>query len=141
MSPVFTVKSASQKSTKQTEYGPMQSIDLVLQEYGTVEEIGAEWYTKATTPLPQPGSQLEGEIQPSQYGRKFKKAASGFGGGRAGGGRSPEESRRIVRQHSQSRALQYVEFAHQRGTLPDDFKLADLTPIIDFFFRDVWGGA
>lgn len=134
--PTFTVKQATQKKTVEGQHGQMQVIDLVLQEYGVAETTGAEWFTKASTPLPQPGSTLEGEISPSQYGMKFRKAQQGAGGGGFRAGRSPEESRRIVRQHSQSRALQYVEFAHTRGTLPEDFKLADLTPIIDFFHQD-----
>jgi hypothetical protein len=135
----FTVTQAAQKKTLDGKHGPMQVISLALQEYGA-EPVTAEWFTKAETPIPQPGSKLEGDVSPSEYGLKFKKAqAGGFNGG-GPRGRSPEESRRIVRQHSEHMAILYVEFAHLRGTLPEGFKLGDLTPIIDFFHKDAMEG-
>lgn len=135
--PAFTVKEATQKSTKQTDYGQMQSIELVLQEYGVAETTKAEWYTKGTTPLPQPGSQLEGELHPSQYGLKFKKTP--VGGPPRAGGRSPEETRQIVRQHSQMVALQYATLRHAQGKL-QDFTWNDFKKIIDAFDRDALEG-
>jgi hypothetical protein len=132
----YVVKSAVQKSTKETEYGPMQTIALVLTEYGKDEDIAAEWYTKATTPIPQAGTRLEGEVTQSSYGPKFKKAQAGFGAGGGFRGRSPEETRQIVRQHSQHMALLYVQAKAAVGALPADFKPSDLTKIVDWFDAD-----
>lgn len=136
----FIVKQAAQKKTVEGQHGPMQVIDLVLQEYGVAETTAAEWFTKAVTPLPTPGSQLEGEITPSQYGLRFKKApAGGFTAGR--GGRSPEESRRIVRQHSQHMAIRWVEFKQLRGELPGELTTPDgFRQLIDWFHKDAMEG-
>jgi hypothetical protein len=137
----FTVQQASQKKTLDGKHGPMQVIALILQEYGIAETTAAEWYTRADTALPQPGSTLEGELSPSEYGLKFKKAqpAGGFGGGR--GGRSPEETRSIVRQHSQMVALQYAAIRQAQGKLPpEDFTLEKLAIIISWFDRDALEG-
>jgi hypothetical protein len=133
--PTFTVQSATQVQTKQTEYGPMQSIDLMLQEPGQGDAFKANWYTKATTPVPAPGQTLEGEVTDSQYGKKFKKAPPAAGGFR-GGGRSPQETRQIVRQHSQHMALLYVQAKAAVDALPADFKPSDLKAIIDWFDAD-----
>lgn len=138
--PTYIVKNALKTGDKPDKgYGPMQTIALTLQEYGQAEEIAAEWYTKATNAVPALGSQLEGDVEPSQYGNKFKKAKAGGFGGR--GGRSPEESKSITRQHSQHMALLYVQLRHAQGKLPDGFGLNDdLRKIIDWFDTDAHSG-
>ena len=137
--PVYTVKQAEKIGDKPDKgYGPMQSIRLELQEYGQAEATSAEWYTKATTAIPLAGSTIEGDIKPGQYGPQFKKAqqAGGFGGGR--GGRSPEETKAIVRQHSQAMALQYAAIRQAQGELPaEKFTLENLWKLVDQFDADV----
>lgn len=96
-------------------YGPMQEIELVLQEYGQAEEISASWYTKRETALPDAGSRIEGELEPSQFGLKFKKAKGAGGGFRGGGGKSPEERRSIAMQSSAARAVEIVRIAVDAG--------------------------
>lgn len=98
----FTVKSASHKKDVDGKHGPMQVIALALKDNSTAQEFDAEWFTKASTEVPASGTTIEGTVEDSQYGKKFKKAFQGGGGGR---GRSPEETRAIQRQHSQEMAL------------------------------------
>jgi hypothetical protein len=109
-------------------YGEMQQIKMTLAGEGRVS-----WYTKRQTALPQPGAQLEGTVEDSEYGKKFKKAKTqmGFGGG--GGFRmDPAKDRRITRMASQERALRYMV---ARGIT--DFKLDDdFRKVIDWFARD-----
>jgi hypothetical protein len=138
--PDFKVVSASKKKDVQGKHGPMQVINLVLED--AEGRKNAEWFTKAETQLPQPGSTLDGTLESGEYGLKFKKAqGAGFGGGGGGKGRSPEENARIVRQHSQEMALRYAVAKASAGQLPDDFKPKDLLLIIDWFDRDAWSGS
>lgn len=139
----FTVKSAVKTGDKPDKgYGPMQSIQLVLQEYGTTTDLGAEWYTKATTAVPTAGAVIEGTIEPSQYGPKFKKAQAGgtYQGGGGRGGRSPEETKSIVRQHSQHMALLYTKIKADLGQLPESWGMAEVRTIIDWFDADATDG-
>lgn len=138
--PTYTVREAEKVADRPDKgYGPMQSIRLVLQEYGQAETTGAEWYTKAATALPTVGSMIEGDIKPGQYGPQFKRAQQAGGGGR-GGGRSPEESRRIVRQHSQHMALKYAAMRLEDGDLPPHFGFEQLKAAIDWFHKDAMEG-
>lgn len=134
--PTFTVKQASHKKDVPGKHGPMKV--LTLQLSGPEGDQTAEWFTKHDTALPEPGSSIEGTVEPSEYGLKFKKAAGQFGGGFRG--RSPEENRRIVRQHSQDMGIRWAELAHARGKLPEDFKVADLLKLVDVFHKDAMEG-
>lgn len=138
--PEFQVLSASKKKDVQGKNGPMQVINLRLQD--GQETKNAEWFTKATTAIPQAGQKLEGDLEfDSQYNSwKFKKAQGGFGGG-GGAKRPPEENARIVRQHSQEMALRYAVAKAAAGQLPDNFKPNDMVAIIDWFDRDAWDGS
>jgi hypothetical protein len=80
------------------------------------EERLVEWFTDHDTPLPEPESKVEGELELGDYGWKFTPPRRGRGGG-GGGGRSEAESRRIVRQHSQKCAVDLIRAAHDLGLL------------------------
>jgi hypothetical protein len=136
--PTYTVTGSIQKKDlPDAQNGPAQVIGLNLQDQQGMA-INAEWFTKATTPLPGPGSQIEGTIEESPYGPKFKKASAGFGGG--GGARSPEDKRSIVRQHSQDMALRALDLGLQLGvvTRPEDSRtFMDLiSKTTDWFVKD-----
>lgn len=92
-----------------------------------------EWSRKEGSPGPSVGEVLSGDLSQTQYGWKFKKAQSN-GGGFAG--KSPEQQRSIVRQHSAEMALRYAAIRAGQGKLPDDFSLEQLRPVIDWFVRD-----
>jgi hypothetical protein len=132
MTPI-TVQKATQKGEPVDRgYGPMVTYALTLDANG--QTVTADWFTKASTPPPSPGSVLEGTIEPSEYGPKFKKARNGFGGG--GRPRDPQENARIMRQHSQEMALRYAHIRCLQEQLPTDFKLSDLKVIVDWFDAD-----
>jgi hypothetical protein len=103
--PTYAVTAAEEKKRVDGKYGPMVVFNLRLKGPDGIEHT-AEWFTKATTPLPAPGTSLEGDLEDGQYGKSFKKAkpANGFGG------REPRDSGRIERQHSQEMALRALAF-------------------------------
>lgn len=67
-----------------TKFGPMISYKLKLEGHDTPVELGQ----KSTTPAPQEGQTLNGHIEETQYGPKFKKEQA-FGGGGGGFTQSP----------------------------------------------------
>lgn len=127
------------KDHPDASYGPMQTISLTLDVDGQIK--GAEWYAKATTPIPQAGTFISGTLENDpKWGLKFKKAPAGggFGSGGGGGGKNdPKTQAMISRQNSQSQALRYAELRHQQGKLPADFSLDDLAKVIEWFNADV----
>lgn len=102
----YTVRKAAHKKDVTTAHGEMQVINLALVEEGKDETIIAEWFTKKSTPIPEAGARLEGEIRPGQYGNNFKKAAPQ--GGFRPGGKSPEERRAIAMQSSGQRGTDII---------------------------------
>lgn len=98
----YTVVSSRRKKTDiPGKYGVMQEIEMVLRNEAGIEKA-VEWYTKASTSLPTPGTSVEGEVKPDDKfpdKLKFKKAQQ-QGGNYNGGGRghSPEERVSIERQ-------------------------------------------
>lgn len=109
MPDTYTVVDATKKKSVDGKFGPMQVVALRLQN--GAEVLATEWFTKASTPLPAAGETLEGDVTEGKYGKEFKKA-QGFGG------RSPRDSRRIERQHSQEMALRAL--ALLGGELQED---------------------
>ena len=135
--PTLTVASANVKPGKenvQTQHGAKKVIVLQLKDGDELKQ--AEWFTNATTPLPAPGSTLDGELEAGQYGLRFKKAQQqgGFGGPRP---EDPVRSARILRQHSQMVAIQFATLMHSLGRLPEDFGREQLVALVDWFDADV----
>src|SRR5260221_453778 len=112
--PAYTVEQAAKKMDKpDTGYGPMMVMSLMLKdEQGAV--TAAEWFTRATTPIPGAGSQLQGDLTNGKFGWQFKKAsAGGFGG--APRPEDPKRARAIQRMHSQTAAVTLVAAKAQAG--------------------------
>jgi len=84
---------------RQSDYGPMIDYMLVF-ESGEAAQLSQ----KATTPAPKVGDVLEGTIEQSNFGPKFKKAKPAFGGN---GKQDPETSKQIIRQNSLTNAVNY----------------------------------
>lgn len=84
----YTVTAVSAETRKyDTQFGQMISYKLKLEGVDGVVELGQ----KTTTPAPQQGQVLNGHVETTQYGLKFKKEqAQGFGGG--GGFTQPQPS-------------------------------------------------
>lgn len=111
------------------EWGPLIPRRMELEG---VEGVVA-WNRKPADADPKVGETLEGELEQTQYGFKFKKSRQGGG---FGGGKSPEQQKSIVRQHSQEMALRYMAIQVARGVVPEGFDYSNLTPIIDWFVKD-----
>jgi hypothetical protein len=127
--PSYTIESIDERREWEGNYGPMVSYKVTLAGSGK-----AEIAQKPTTPAPTVGQTIEGTLEPSKnpaFPPKLKKAQQAFGGG--GGrpaGRSPEESRTIVRQHSQHMALKLLALLEEK---PGQERVRSLT---EFFYQD-----
>jgi hypothetical protein len=124
MPEMYIVEAAEHKADKpDTGYGAMQVIALRLKTSAGLTK-DAEWFTKASTSVPQPGTQLVGEITSSQYGLRFKKvasAASGFGGSKEYKA-DPAKQAAIAMESSIKSAIDIVTLAAQHAggyVLPD----------------------
>jgi hypothetical protein len=117
--------------------GPMVSYYLGLTDSQGTNYLDIELAQKASSPAPQVGQVIEGNLDQGPYGTKLKKAFQGPGGG---GGRSPEDRKSIVRQHSQDMALRTVELGATFGIIkaPEDSKafLALIEWLTDHFVKD-----
>lgn len=110
--------------------GPIKEInsgtDKVFKVYSVQFEGSEDWIDinqKPATPAPTVGQELEGEIEKTNWGYRFKKAASGFSGGfQKGGSTDPATRTSIERQTALTRA---VEAVYNCNTL----KGADLSAI------------
>lgn len=100
----------------------------------------AQHKRKASSPAPNAGETIDAELV-HKNGKVELKRIYQPGGQSNGGGKSsyddPKTIARITRSHAQKVAVEYLKIAHNRGTLPEDFKLGDIGPIIDFFENDV----
>jgi hypothetical protein len=118
--------------------GPMLSYRVDLQRESDQFVIrNVEWSKKQTSPAPVVGETVDCTVDmEAQYGPKLKVnfQQGGFGG--RGGGMTPEREAQIIRQHSEHMALLYAGIRQQQGKLPEEFKLADLKTIIDWFDAD-----
>lgn len=143
--PEFTVVSSSKKKEfpAKDDKPAMQVIALRLAQDGNAAPVEAEWFTRATTDLPMPGSKLDGDLEPGQYGMRFKKSRpnNGFGGGR----RDPATEKRIVHQHSQDMAIETLKLAHQMGVAPEVENVKALVDAVeavaDVYDRKAWEAA
>lgn len=141
--PTFTVTDIQKVEDKPAEgnFGPQKVIWFTLEGNGQ-EPRQARWWATPNDVTPKPGESIDGEMEQKPYGWKFKRARSGGGRGfGGGGGRSPEENRRIVRQHSQDMAIQWAQLAHARGTLPESFDTNGLLKLVDVFHNDAMRAA
>jgi hypothetical protein len=136
--PTYAVTAAEEKKRVDGKYGPMVVFNLRLKGPDGIEHT-AEWFTKATTPLPAPGTSLEGDLEDGQYGKSFKKAkpANGFGG------REPRDSGRIERQHSQEMAIRLVGLSHaypvEANSAAEYLRVLNglVKPLTDWFVADL----
>jgi hypothetical protein len=115
MTETFVVEAAEHKANKpDTGYGPKQIINLSLKTSdGIVKQ--AEWFTNASTSVPQPGTQLVGEISSSQYGLSFKKVASAAAGGSKEYKADPAKQAAIAMESSIKSAIDIVTLAAQHA--------------------------
>lgn len=110
--PAYTIKTVDGPREWQSKYGPMNSFTLTVDGHDGPVELSQK---QATAP-PLVGQSVEGEIVAAhdpKFPPKLKRAQQGGGG--FGGGMSPEREKKIVRQHSQSMAIETLKLAIDAG--------------------------
>lgn len=132
--PEYTVIDAKKKKdVPDAKFGAAVVYELTLDAGNGSGNIEAEWFTKAATPLPQAGERLEGELSEGKYGKDFKRSQNGSGGF----GRSPRDSRRIERQHSQEMAVRAISVG-TGGKVPENIDLrSTIRDWTDWFQADL----
>jgi hypothetical protein len=126
----YTIKAVTGNKPWAGQHGPMMSYYLTLVDGEGQETANVDLAQKPTSPAPQPGQTLEGNIDQGSYGPKFKKAfTQSFGGG--GRGKSPEEQASIVRQHSQEMALRALEIAATFGVVDPPQSTRDFFVLVE----------
>jgi hypothetical protein len=142
--PTYTVRGAVPTKTGLGQSGNMQDVALALTGPDGVE-LTASWFAKMGETLPQPGSQVEGSIEQSQYGPKWKPVRQGGGGG---GGRGwqpepPEKRRSIAMQHCQKCAVELLAVGAQHGPYTPPERISELAEhvrvVADALFKQVLG--
>lgn len=127
--PIYTVETAGVIPGSQKEWNgnPMHSIGI---RFTTGEE--AEWYTRATNPPPVQGAQMDGTIEDSSYGKKFKKTRKEGGGG---GRFDPEKDKKITRLAAQKAAVELLKHPAYASLTADQVKTT-VKAMTDFFAED-----
>lgn len=135
--PTFTVEAASLKKDIAPKEGmqPKKVLNLVLAD--SAGRHVCEWFTNATTPVPEAGSQIEGDLKDGQYGLSFTKArANGYGGG---GPRpeDPKKSAAIQRMASVKAAHQSLELAVTLSVVEQPKSVEEFLKLVQRF-ADYW---
>jgi hypothetical protein len=118
------------------EHGQFQTYTLTLEGVDKPADLNQ----KVETAPPAIGSTMDLTLTPDpKYPAKMKakKVYVASGAGSGGFQRSPEESAKMQRQHSQEMALRYAAIRAEKEMLPEPFKLADLKSVIDWFEKDI----
>ena len=113
-----------------------QKVAYIVQLEGQDEAV--EINQKLTTPAPKAGDVLNGTIESTQYGKKFKKAfnqnapqAQGHQGGSKQFKADPDSRESIEWQTSLKAAVDVVRDFYGLKGLPEEFKLEDYAREVD----------
>ena len=133
----FTVTAVDTKVRDwQSEHGTMRAYKIKLKDAAGTEQV-AEWSRKLSSPAPEAGQTVEGEIVQGQYGARFKKTQSA--GGLGPRPEDPKRAARILRQHSQDMAMRVISIAYTTAQL-EAMEPRDLFDLIkktaDWFDKD-----
>lgn len=116
---IYTIKAASVKrELPDGKFGPAIVYNLSLEgEDG--KGATADWFTKTSTPAPQVGDKLEGDVVPNKFGNgfDFKKAQAGgaFGGGGGPRPSDPKQLKSIQGQVAVKAAVDIARIALESG--------------------------
>lgn len=112
---VFTVKSAEVSKTDVGKYGNNEITATIEDASGTSHQV--TFLQKPASPLPTPGDTLEGTVEESQYGLKFRRAWKNNGGNFGGGNFSKDREESIDRAVAIKSATQLVSARIMAGEL------------------------
>lgn len=112
----YTVTNALKTGNYDSKFGPM--VKYTVQFEGMEDAV--ELSQKPDTAAPKAGDTLEGIIEATQYGKKFKKAQGTSNGFSRGQGKSPEEMTSIQRQVALKAAVEAVrDWYSTKDEVPD----------------------
>lgn len=104
----FVVQSVQAKEPFNTQNGTLYPFNLMGLLDGQLDSVQMNF--KKAENCPKIGEEIEGTVETTQYGKKFKKTPStqGFGGNAGGRHNDPEVQNAIIRQNALTNAVAYV---------------------------------
>lgn len=132
----FTIQEVLAQREFDTQNGPMVAYKVRFKGDQGVGE--AETKRKASSAAPAPGETIDAELIEGKFGPELKRIfAQKNGGGFGGGGKSPEQQKQIVRQHSQEMAVLWTATLSKEGKLKEDSLTPDgLKRLVSWFQQD-----
>jgi hypothetical protein len=107
-----------------TQYGPMKDYRLSLMASGETTPVIASWLRKASSPAPVRGQQIEGALEDTEYGKKFREQRQMPIGSSGGGGKSyaadPKKQAAIAMEASQKVAVDIMRLYYQQAAKAPD---------------------
>ena len=97
----YKINNSMRTGEFESKFGKM--VKYTVQFDGEAEAV--EIVQKPESPEPKTGDEVEGDIETTQYGRKFKRERQGYNGG--GGKSDPATQKAIIRQNSLTNAVAY----------------------------------
>lgn len=131
--PSFQIESVLGHRVWTGRYGPMLSYDC---EFKTEQGIArVEWSKKPDSPEPKVGETVEGELESTTHGMKFKQARSAPAG--AFRGKSPIERNEIARMASQRTAVELLAVEVAAGKSPDKLMQDAFLQRVEMLYQDI----
>jgi hypothetical protein len=114
-----------------TQYGPMKDYRLFLMAPGETTPVIASWLRKASSPAPVRGQQIEGALEDTEYGKKFREQRQMPIGSSGGGGKSyaadPKKQAAIAMEASQKVAIDALRLLAEFGDWKPEKEKLSLT--------------
>jgi hypothetical protein len=114
-----------------TQYGPMKDYRLSLMASGETTPVIASWLRKASSPAPVRGQQIEGALEDTEYGKKFREQRQMPIGSSGGGGKSyaadPKKQAAIAMEASQKVAIDALRLLAEFGDWKPEKEKLSLT--------------
>lgn len=111
---VYTIEAVGDPRPWENDKGNFLAYPLKIKDHaGTLE---AEWSRKTTSPAPQLGTQIEADLETSQYGNKLRNVKTPGSGGGGGSTRDepyradPKKQAAIAMEHSHKLAWEMARF-------------------------------
>jgi len=110
----YTIKQIMKTGEFDGKYGKNFKYGMILTDDKGTEVEGVELSQKPETPVPAVGSTIDGNIEDTQYGKRFKKDFAR--GGEGSYKNNPETRNEIIRQNALTNA---VNFCTSKAALMD----------------------
>lgn len=137
----FKIEEVLSQESFSTEHGQFVSYEVRFS--GEQGSGVAQHKRKASSPAPAVGEVIDAELVQKNGKTELKRVwKQNGGGGGSSTGRSPQDTKQIVRQHSQHMAILWAAVLQKEGLQPnpDSFK-PWLKNLIDWFHQDAEGAS